>query len=55
VASTCSRRAEALPCLLLSYPDIDWTWVINQVKPADAQNRLGFLVAVGFKIPQTVE
>jgi len=41
-----TRLAEALPWVLLTYPDLDWSWLINQVKLADAQNRLGFLVAV---------
>jgi transcriptional regulator with XRE-family HTH domain len=41
-----TRLAEALPWVLLTYPDMDWSWLINQVKLADAQNRLGFLVAV---------
>lgn len=41
-----TRLAEALPWVLLTYPDLDWSWLINRVKLADAQNRLGFLVAV---------
>src|SRR5262249_39113839 len=41
-----TRLAEALPWVLLTYPDLDWSWLINQVKLGDAQNRLGFLVAV---------
>ena len=41
-----TRLAEALPWVLLTYPDLDWSWLIGQVKLQDAQNRLGFLVAV---------
>jgi transcriptional regulator with XRE-family HTH domain len=41
-----ARLAEALPWVLLTYPDLDWPWLIGQVKLRDAQNRLGFLVAV---------
>lgn len=41
-----TRLVEALPWVLLTYPDMDWSWLINQVKLADAQNRLGFLVSV---------
>lgn len=41
-----TRLAEALPWVLLSYPELDWSWLTSQVKLRDAQNRLGFLVAV---------
>jgi transcriptional regulator with XRE-family HTH domain len=41
-----TRLAEALPWVLLTYPDLDWSWLISQVKISDTQNRLGFLVAV---------
>src|SRR6185437_10416603 len=41
-----TRLAEALPWVLLTYPDLDWSWLISQVKLLDAQNRLGFLVAL---------
>jgi transcriptional regulator with XRE-family HTH domain len=41
-----TRLAEALPWVLLTYPDLDWPWLIGQVKLRDAQNRLGFLVAM---------
>ena len=41
-----TRLAEALPWVLLTYPDMDWPWLINRAKLADAQNRLGFLVAL---------
>lgn len=41
-----TRLAEALPWVLLTYPDLDWSWLVRHVKLQDAQNRLGFLVAV---------
>jgi transcriptional regulator with XRE-family HTH domain len=41
-----SRLVEALPWLILNFPDLDWELVIKTAKLADAQNRLGFLVAV---------
>ena len=41
-----TRLAEALPWVLLTYPELDWSWLVCQVKLRDAQNRLGFLVAV---------
>ena len=40
------RLAGALPWVLLTYPDLDWPWLIRHAKLQDAQNRLGFLVAV---------
>jgi len=41
-----TRLAEALPWVLLTYSDLDWSWLIGQVKLRDAQNRLGFLVTM---------
>jgi len=41
-----TRLVEALPWVLLTYPDLDWPWLINEAKLRDAQNRLGFLVAM---------
>jgi hypothetical protein len=41
-----ARLAEALPWVLLRYPDLDWPWLVRHTKLHDAQNRLGFLVAV---------
>ena len=40
------RLAEALPWVLLTYPDLDWTWLVREAKLQDVQNRLGFLVAL---------
>jgi hypothetical protein len=31
---------------LLTYPDLDWAWLVRHAKLHDVQNRLGFLVAV---------
>ncbi|HEV7137456.1 MAG TPA: helix-turn-helix transcriptional regulator [Steroidobacteraceae bacterium] len=41
-----TRLAEALPWVLMTYPDLDWSWLIRHTKLQDVQNRLGFLVAV---------
>jgi len=30
----------------LTYPDLDWGWLVRHAKLQDAQNRLGFLVAL---------
>lgn len=40
------RISEALPWVLLRYPDLNWPWLIRHSKLHDAQNRLGFLVAL---------
>ncbi len=37
---------EALPWVLLKYPDLDWAWLLREAKVDDLQNRLGFLVSV---------
>jgi transcriptional regulator with XRE-family HTH domain len=47
------RLAEALPWVLLSYPDIDWSWLVRHAKLHDLQNRLGFLVAVAKSVATT--
>ena len=41
-----TRLAEALPWILLTYPDLDWDWLVHHAKLRDGQNRLGFVVAV---------
>ncbi len=41
-----ARLAEALPWVLLNYPDLDWKWLLAQARLHNLQNRLGFLVAV---------
>ena len=41
-----SRIVEALPWLVLQYADLDWEWVLTEVKLRDLQNRLGFVVGL---------
>jgi transcriptional regulator with XRE-family HTH domain len=41
-----ARLTEALPWVLLRYWDADWTWLVEQSKFHDAQNRLGFVVSL---------
>jgi transcriptional regulator with XRE-family HTH domain len=38
------RLSEALPWVVLRYPDLDWAWLMNHAKLLDVQNRLGFVV-----------
>ncbi|HWN07269.1 MAG TPA: hypothetical protein VNO53_08910 [Steroidobacteraceae bacterium] len=40
------RLSEALPWVLLTYPDLDWPWLVSQSKLHDVQNRLGFVVTL---------
>ena len=40
------RVTEALPWVLLRYPDLNWDWLVSNAKLRNLQNRLGFLVAV---------
>ena len=47
------RLVEALPWVLLVYPDMDWSWLVRQAKLRDAQNRLGFLVGLAKSLATT--
>jgi len=41
-----ARLAEALPWVVLYYPNLNWDWLLERVKVKDVQNRLGFVVAL---------
>ena len=41
-----ARLVEALPWVLLNYPDLDWKWLTDQGRLHNLQNRLGFLVTL---------
>ncbi len=47
------RFAEALPWVVVTYPDMDWPWLIREAKLRDAQNRLGFVVAMARELAAT--
>jgi transcriptional regulator with XRE-family HTH domain len=47
-----SRLTEALPWLLMRYPDLNWNWLVAAVKTHDLQNRLGFLTSLARKVAQ---
>jgi transcriptional regulator with XRE-family HTH domain len=49
------RLTEALPWVLCRYPDLDWSWLADQVKLKDVQNRLGFLVGVAKDIARSTQ
>ena len=50
-----SRVAEALPWLILRYPEMDWNWVITQARTHDLQNRLGYVVHLARRIAESGE
>lgn len=41
-----ARIVEALPWLLVRYPELNWDWVVRSAKHDDLQNRLGFVVSL---------
>ena len=47
------RLAEALPWVVLTYPDLDWSWLMQKAKLRDVQNRLGFVVAMAAGLAAT--
>jgi len=47
-----ARVVEALPWVLLKYPDLDWAWLLREAKADDLQNRLGFLVSVARQLAE---
>jgi hypothetical protein len=44
------RIVEALPWVLATYHDLDWSWLISRCLLSNIQNRLGFLVALARSI-----
>jgi transcriptional regulator with XRE-family HTH domain len=47
-----ARAVEALPWLLLAFPDMKWNEVTRVAKMNDLQNRLGFLVNIAAKMAE---
>jgi transcriptional regulator with XRE-family HTH domain len=41
-----ARLVEALPWLLLHYPEMDQDWLVDQARRNNLQNRLGFVVSL---------
>lgn len=44
------RLTEALPWLVLHYPNLNWDWLVEQAKRQNLQNRLGFLVSLAREV-----
>lgn len=47
-----ARLTEALPWVLLKYPDLDWQWLVRAAKVNDLQNKLGFLTNVARRLAE---
>jgi transcriptional regulator with XRE-family HTH domain len=46
------RLVEALPWLLLHYPNLDREWLVREAKVRDLQNRLGFVVSLARRLAE---
>ena len=46
------RVAEALPWVILTFPKMDWAWLLRTTKLHDRQNRLGFAVALACEVAE---
>ena len=49
------RVVEALPWVVLRYPEMDWDWLTAKAKLSNRQNRLGFVVALAAKVAKGQE
>ena len=47
-----TRLTEALPWVVLRYPDLNWEWLLEQVKVNDLQNRLGFVLMLAREVAE---
>lgn len=47
-----ARVTEALPWVLVQYPELDWDWLVSHAKLRNLQNRLGFLVEVAGELAE---
>jgi len=48
-----ARLLEALPWLLVQYPDMDFDWLVSQAKQRDLQNRLGFVATLAEEVAES--
>ena len=48
-----ARVTEALPWVLVRYPELNWDWLATRAKLRNLQNRLGFLVAVARELAES--
>jgi transcriptional regulator with XRE-family HTH domain len=47
-----ARFVEALPWVLVQFPDVDWRWLLSEAKQNNLQNRLGFVVMVARELAE---
>lgn len=47
-----SRLIEALPWIVLKFPDLDWKWLTKAARVNDLQNRLGFVTGVARRLAE---
>jgi len=47
-----TRVVEALPWLTCTYADMNWDWLVHNVKVRDRQNRLGFVVTLAGELAE---
>jgi hypothetical protein len=48
-----ARVTEAVPWVLVRFPDLDWNWLVAEAKLANAQNRLGYLASLAKQVAET--
>lgn len=46
------RLTEALPWLLLHFPNLDWDWLVEHAKRQNLQNRVGFLLSLARELAE---
>jgi transcriptional regulator with XRE-family HTH domain len=47
-----SRLTEALPWVLVRFPELNWHWLVSAAKLNDLQNRLGFVTNVARRLAE---
>lgn len=52
VANLDARVVEALPWVLLQYPDLDWRWLVREARLNELQNKLGFLTSLARRLAE---
>lgn len=47
-----ARLAEALPWVVLHYPNLNWGWLFERARVKDVQNRLGFVLTLARQLAE---